>query len=380
MAFVGAASLMKMMPQGYEEACYSTKAMRRKRVIRDPNDLMLLSLFHLLTGCSLVEISEISKLTKIGNISDVGFMKRFSNCSDWFKWVLTEIQKTSKGIVHYEMPDHLSKYRILAVDASDVSEKGSYRRIFRLHFALDIVRMHAALYNITSNNVGEHLRNFDFSSDDLVLADRGYSNVTGMEYCFKKGCQYIVRMRKNGFNLYDSEGNKLNLLSLMKSKGSGEVKAFVHKDENRKTLLSIPVRVCFKKKPKEALDYTRKKLKEKEHTNQMKFSKEAHQFNEYVVLVTSLDDSVSAEEVLELYKYRWQVELYFKRLKSILDYGEIPKKSEKSIFSWLNGKLMIALLIETMLGKAKFPPYTHDGEECLEGDENNDALAVYKSD
>ena len=112
----------------------------------------------------------------------------------------------------------------------------------------------------------------------------------------------------------------------------------------------------------------------------MKFSKEAHQFNEYVVLVTSLDDSVSAEEVLELYKYRWQVELYFKRLKSILDYGEIPKKSEKSIFSWLNGKLMIALLIETMLGKANFPPYTHDGEECLEGDENNDALAVYKSD
>lgn len=371
---------MKMMPQGYEEACYSTKAMRRKRVIRDPNDLMLLSLFHLLTGCSLVEISEISKLTKIGRISDVGFMKRFSCCNDWFKWILTETQKSTEGIVQYALPDRLSKYRILAVDASDVSEKGRMRRIFRLHFALDIVRMHTALYNITSNSVGEHLRNFDFSSDDLVLADRGYSNVTGMEHCLKKGCQYIVRMRKNGFNLYDSDGNKLNLLSLMKGKGSGEIKAFVHKEEKRKTVLSIPVRVCFKKKPKEALDSTRKKLKDKERTNQMKFSKEAHLFNEYVVLITSLEDSVSAEEVLELYRYRWQVELYFKRLKSILDYGEIPKKSEESIFSWLNGKLMIALLIETMLGKANFSPYTHDEEEYLEGDENNDALATYKSD
>ncbi|MBR2700352.1 MAG: hypothetical protein IKE76_17365, partial [Clostridia bacterium] len=27
-----------------------------------------------------------------------------------------------------------------------------------------------------------------------------------------------------------------------------------------------------------------------------------------------------------LYRYRWQVELYFKRLKSILNYGELPKK------------------------------------------------------
>lgn len=380
MAFVGAASLMKMMPQGYEEACYSTKAIRRKRVIRDPNDLMLLSLFHLLTGCSLVEISEISKLTKIGSISDVGFMKRFNSCNDWFKWILTETQKSTKGIVQYNLPDRLSKYRILAVDASDVSEKGPVRRIFRLHFALDIVRMHAALYNITSNSVGEHLRNFDFSSDDLVLADRGYSNVTGMEHCLKKGCQYIVRMRKNGFNLYDSEGNKLSLLSLMKGKDSGEVKAFVHKEERKKTVLSIPVRVCFKKKPKEALESTRKKLKVKERTNQMKFSREAYLFNEYIVLITSLDDSVSAEDILELYKYRWQVELYFKRLKSILDYGEIPKKSEESIFPWLNGKLMIALLVETMLGKANFPPYTCYEEEYLEGDENNVALVAYKSD
>lgn len=69
-------------------------------------------------------------------------------------------------------------------------------------------------------------------------------------------------------------------------------------------------------------------------------------FNEYIVVVTSLKSDVKAEKVLELYRYRWQVELYFKRLKSILDYGELPKKKEESVFAWLNGKLMIALLIE----------------------------------
>lgn len=78
MEMVGVASLMRGMPTGYEEACYRTKAIIRNRDIKDPNDLMMLSLFHLVSGCSLIEISEISKLAKLGNISDVGFMKRFT--------------------------------------------------------------------------------------------------------------------------------------------------------------------------------------------------------------------------------------------------------------------------------------------------------------
>ena len=52
MEMIGVASLLRMMPMGYEEACYSTKAIVRNRGIKDPNDLMMLALFHLLTGCS----------------------------------------------------------------------------------------------------------------------------------------------------------------------------------------------------------------------------------------------------------------------------------------------------------------------------------------
>ena len=91
MEMIGVASLLRRMPEGYESACYATKAIVRKRDIKDPNDLMMLALFHMLTGCSLVEVSEISKLAKLGNISDVAFMKRFSNCNEWFKWILTAI-------------------------------------------------------------------------------------------------------------------------------------------------------------------------------------------------------------------------------------------------------------------------------------------------
>jgi IS4 transposase len=39
-------------------------------------------------------------------------------------------------------------------------------------------------------------------------------------------------------------------------------------------------------------------------------------YNRYVIVVTSIVD-VAAEMILELYRQRWQIELVFKRLKSL---------------------------------------------------------------
>jgi hypothetical protein len=218
------------------------------------------------------------------------------------------------------------------------------------------------------------LRNYDIKPGDLVLADRVYATLSGMEYCTNKGCHYIARMRAKSFKLYDGEGNVIDLLEYMKSNRSGELNAFVKREKSVNKL--IPIRICFERKPDDAIESTRKKLKRKASKKQVTISPETYYFNEYLVLATSLDENVSSKEILELYKYRWQVELYFKRLKSILNYGELPKKSEKSIFSWLNGKLMIALLIEKMISKAVFPPWPDGDEEYMERDEDSKTVAT----
>ena len=370
MEMVGVASLLRIMPEGYEEACYRTGAITRNREIKNPNDLMMLVLFHLLTGCSLAEVSEISRIGKLGNISDVAFMKRFSNCTDWFKWISTAIQEGNQGIIRYELPEKLKRYRILAVDATDVREKGRSGRIFRLHFALDIIHMHAALYNITSNKVGERLGNFDLSEDDLVLADRIYTNASGIEYCVRKGVQFIGRLRRNGFKPYDADGKGIDLLSYMQGKAEGELNAYARKKSGDNAGEMYPVRICFRKKSDVMIDSTRKKMKRRECRKQVVIKPETYDFNDYLVVATTLDSSFSTDDILGLYRYRWQVELYFKRLKSILNYGELPKKSEKSIYAWLNGKLMVALLIESMLSHADFSPCAEDEEEYLERDED----------
>jgi IS4 transposase len=40
---------------------------------------------------------------------------------------------------------------------------------------------------------------------------------------------------------------------------------------------------------------------------------------------------VSAQEVLELYRMRWQIEVTFKRLKSIFKYDEIAGKTDETV-------------------------------------------------
>ena len=351
----GVASLLREMPKGYEEACFKTGAIQRRRDIQNPDDLMMLNLFHLMTGCSLEEISEISKMSQIGDISNVAFMKRFKNSNEWFKWIIDKI--VTEGLIEYKIPEKLKEYRILAVDASDVREKGRSGRIYRLHFALDIIKMQSALYNITTNKIGEKLSNFDIKEQDLILADRAYSSNPGIEYCNEKKADYVLRVKASSLNFYDKNKEIIDIRDEVIKIENGEIEAYIKTKENK----FIPVRICFKKKDKESIKNTIKKIHQKESKKRIKYTEKTKIFNEYIVVVTSLDkEKITKEEVLELYRYRWQVELYFKRIKSILDYGELPKKREDSIFAWLNGKLMIALLIEKIISKVSFFPKTKE--------------------
>lgn len=64
-------------------------------------------------------------------------------------------------------------------------------------------------------------------------------------------------------------------------------------------------------------------------------------------------DVLTAGEIMELYRLRWQIELAFKRLKSIMGLGHLPKWSDASCRAWIHGKLFSALLIERLLDAAE---------------------------
>jgi hypothetical protein len=352
---ISVAKLLKEMPDGYEESCFEEKAIQRKRGITSPGDLMMLCLFHLLNGCSLVEVSEIARLTKLGIVSDVAFMKRFENCNNWFKWILSRLMLLTVGLIQYIKPEWLEEYRVLAVDASDIKEKGRSGRIYRFHFALDIFKMESVYYSITSQNTGETLKNYNLSSKDLVIADRAYSSLKGMDHCIKSDASFVLRLRKNNFKIYDDTGAEINLLQYLQKlegKNTLDLRVNVNMDKDQQT----PIRVCAIRKTEDNIVSTKKRIKDIERRKQTVIAADTKEFNEYIVLVTNLPERIPSEQVLELYRLRWQVEIHFKRLKSILDFGELPKRREESVMAWLNGKIMIALLMEKIIGKGAFPP------------------------
>ncbi len=172
--------IIKMLPEGYEKACWETKAMSRKRGLQKEKDLLILCLFYAYNH-TLIEVQSYAQAAGIGTISDVGFMKRFSRCADWFKWINQNIAPDE--VIHYEKPEILKDYQVLAVDASDIMGKGAVKQKWHLHYAVDIFSMSCEMYELTPETTGETLLNFELRKNDLVLGDRIYATIKGIEYC-----------------------------------------------------------------------------------------------------------------------------------------------------------------------------------------------------
>jgi len=72
------------------------------------------------------------------------------------------------------------------------------------------------------------------------------------------------------------------------------------------------------------------------------------EFAKYVIVFTTRS-SGSTADVLRSYRMRWQIELVFKRLKSLAQLGHLPKHDDRSSRAWLYGKLLVTLLAQKLI-------------------------------
>ena len=67
----------------------------------------------------------------------------------------------------------------------------------------------------------------------------------------------------------------------------------------------------------------------------------------YVVLFTTVPASrLSAVRCLEAYRLRWQVELLYKRWKSLGGLDQLPNERDDTILAWLYVKLILGMIVE----------------------------------
>ena len=96
----------------------------------------------------------------------------------------------------------------------------------------------------------------------------------------------------------------------------------------------------------------RKRIARKASRKQVSIPQQSWRLAPYFFVWTSLPREFEPSQILKTYRLRWQVELAFKRMKSILGFGHLPKKDPASARAWLHGKLFVSLLAEHLIGFA----------------------------
>ena len=100
--------ILELLPEGLEKAASETGALKRKREIKTAKSLLRLVFLYVVQGLSYLEVSVIAKMKGIAQISDVGFMKRFSKCDKLIEWLLEKLSPAAT--IHYKKPEKFEKY------------------------------------------------------------------------------------------------------------------------------------------------------------------------------------------------------------------------------------------------------------------------------
>jgi hypothetical protein len=110
----------------------------------------------------------------------------------------------------------------------------------------------------------------------------------------------------------------------------------------------LPLRLVVLALPADKAEANRKKLKRKASKHQDRLDPRSLVAAGFVMLVTSLPGEIAAAEIGAVYRLRWQVELAFKRLKSLLHIDRLPTRTRAGSLSWLYAHLILLLLAEDL--------------------------------
>lgn len=245
-----------------------------------------------------------------------------------------------------------SAQRIRVADATAISEPGSTGTDWRIHYAIDLTTLQCDFFELTDVRGGETWRRFPVKRGDIWMGDRGYSNGNGVRHVVDAGGDVIVRLNRHALPLFSETEKRLDVLKVarkLKSNQPMECAAWVQGGQDR----WIKGRLVIVRRSKKAAEHARKRLKQRASRRQQTVSEKAMDAAQYFFAWTTLPASWSQQQILHLYRCRWQIELAFKRMKSIMGLGHLPKSDPESCRAWLHGILFTSLLVERMIGSAK---------------------------
>lgn len=327
------------MPKDFESSARELGAMKRKRVIKTPADLLRVVFLYSLCDLSIDETARRAGELGIGKITGDSILPRLRQAGDWLGH-LTMGYLQERGLGQGTPGLH-----VWVVDATTIAAPGSMGTTWRVHMDVDLASSRITSIELTGPRGGESLIRHEAAPGRVFLADRGYAHRRGVASVSDKDAYVVVRINWQNFPLEDLEGNALDILSQAEALGPNDVGDFDAQFRYGDKVYTA--RLLVTRIPDEAADKAKKRAiktaKKKGRTAAPGTLRAAH----FVFVLTTLPrDCAPADQVMALYRMRWQIELVFKRLKGILNLDHLRATNEQTARAYLYGKLLAVLVVD----------------------------------
>lgn len=182
------------------------------------------------------------------------------------------------------------------------------------------------------------------------MGARAYGTTPGVLSLLGAGGGFIVRTSLQQIRLAGAEGGSASLIAWLASLGDaspGEHSVSVASGER-----SWQLRLVALKKSPQAAEAAREKARRDSARKGHRLREETLTLADYVVVLSNCGAGVTALQILETYRFRWQIELALKRLKSLLFLDNLRARDSNLAQTYLLSKLLGALLAEELIERA----------------------------
>jgi hypothetical protein len=334
--------IQSMLPAGWREAARDQGAFRRARYITDPGVLLRVLLFHAVNDGGLRETTAQLRASQIAALSQVALLKRLKTSAPWLAWIGAGLCRSFR-----EDPKLPHGLRPRAVDSTTVQGPASTGTEWRVHYAFDLATLTCDWYDLTDAHGGERLERTPMAPNDVMLADRNYLRPAAVRAAVDAQAHVLLRLRWTHAAMVDAQGRPFQALAHTRRLRVGHIGEWPVQlldphgapIDGRVITTRLPAPVAAQAERRAARASVKKHGRTDPRTLEA-----AHFVMVFTTVPTAL---LPAADVLDLYRFRWQIELAFKRLKQLLKLSRLPHQDPLAAKGWILAKLVVALLLES---------------------------------
>lgn len=335
-----------------ERSARDTGAFLQARVIRSAVDLLRLIFAYCLGEHGLRLTAAWAASMGLVDISAPALLYRLRQSSDWLSFLIDQLLRSAG-------PKASRGRLIRIIDGTSVPKAGKKAKrqsaLWRIHSAFDLPGERFSYFELTDEREGETLDRIPVVKGEIRIADRAYLQPDRIARVLDAGADVLVRGKWKGAHWCDRDGQPISFIAMLRAAQSGRIDRAIF--IARKGGPNLALRLVAIRKPEKAAAEARRKARRDAQREGYQISKATLEAADWLILVTSLPpDQFSTQDVLDLYRLRWRIELGFKRLKSLIGLKGPPGFDERSARPYVLAHLLMILLLEPLVDELENSP------------------------